>query len=83
MNIKIEIKRADSSNINKRRYDGEVVWFNPKAGYGFVECGGRQFFVHYNAILMDGYRKLEKGQKVSFCLQPYGTYQQAAEVKII
>ncbi|MGI5166921.1 cold shock domain-containing protein [Spirillospora sp. CA-253888] len=28
--------------------------------------GGRDVFVHYSAIQMDGYRSLEQGQRVEF-----------------
>lgn len=36
--------------------------------YGFVtpEGGGKDLFVHHSAIQMDGFRKLEEGNKVSF-----------------
>ncbi|ACY96394.1 MULTISPECIES: cold-shock protein [Thermomonospora] len=46
---------------------GTVKWFNAEKGYGFIAVdGGRDVFVHYSAILMDGYRTLEQGQRVEF-----------------
>ncbi|MFC9973448.1 cold-shock protein [Spirillospora sp. NPDC050679] len=46
---------------------GIVKWFNADKGYGFIEMdGGRDVFVHYSAIQMDGYRSLEQGQRVEF-----------------
>ena len=47
---------------------GTVKWFNAEKGYGFIsnEEGGDDVFVHFSAIVMDGYRRLKEGQKVSF-----------------
>jgi CspA family cold shock protein len=46
---------------------GTVKWFNADKGYGFIAVdGGKDVFVHYSAILMDGYRALEQGQRVEF-----------------
>jgi len=50
--------------------DGVVKWFDAKKGYGFVvspEVDG-DVFVHYTKIQMEGFRKLETGEKVSFDL---------------
>jgi CspA family cold shock protein len=46
---------------------GTVKWFNSGKGYGFIEReDGDDIFVHYSAILGDGYRNLEEGQRVEF-----------------
>ncbi len=46
---------------------GTVKWFNGSKGYGFIErAQGGDIFVHYNAIVGDGYRNLEEGQRVEF-----------------
>ena len=47
---------------------GTVKWFNAEKGYGFIanEEGGEDVFVHFSAIVMDGYRRLKEGQKVSY-----------------
>ena len=47
---------------------GTVRWFNAGKGYGFVagDDGGEDVFVHFSAIVAEGYRKLKEGQKVSF-----------------
>ncbi len=46
---------------------GTVKWFNGSKGYGFIErAEGEDVFVHYNAIVGDGYRNLEEGQRVEF-----------------
>ncbi len=46
---------------------GTVKWFNGGKGYGFIErAEGEDVFVHFNAIVGDGYRNLEEGQRVEF-----------------
>jgi CspA family cold shock protein len=46
---------------------GTVKWFNGSKGYGFIERdSGGDVFVHYNAIIGDGYRNLDEGQRVEF-----------------
>ena len=51
---------------------GTVRWFNAGKGYGFIadDQGGEDVFVHFSAIVADGYRKLKEGQKVSFEIEP-------------
>jgi CspA family cold shock protein len=47
--------------------NGTVKWFNNKKGYGFInEETGRDIFVHFSAIEMDGYRSLNEGENVVF-----------------
>lgn len=48
--------------------NGTVKWFNATKGYGFIanDEGGDDVFVHFSAIVGDGYKTLREGQKVSF-----------------
>ncbi|MGD8752382.1 MAG: cold-shock protein [Anaerolineales bacterium] len=48
--------------------NGTVKWFNGFKGYGFIERddGGDDVFVHFSAIVDDGYRSLDEGQRVEF-----------------
>ena len=49
---------------------GTVKWFNAKKGYGFIsDAEGNDVFVHFSAIVSDGYKTLEEGQKVTFDLE--------------
>ncbi len=55
------------------KYTGEVLWFDPKRGYGFIgwdKDGVKQkdLFVHFSDIVCEGFKTLHKGQKVSFGL---------------
>jgi CspA family cold shock protein len=46
---------------------GTVKWFNAEKGYGFIEVeGGNDVFVHFSAIVAEGYKTLDEGQKVQF-----------------
>ncbi len=46
---------------------GTVKWFNSAKGYGFISRqGGEDVFVHFKAIVGDGYRNLNEGDTVEF-----------------
>ncbi len=47
---------------------GTVKWFNPAKGFGFIENdnGGSDVFVHFSAIVAEGFKTLSEGQKVTF-----------------
>lgn len=46
---------------------GKVKNFDPKKGWGWIAGNDNQdYFVHHSSILMNGYRKLDVGQTVSF-----------------
>jgi len=46
---------------------GTVKWFNNAKGYGFLGCeGGKDVFVHYSSIQVDGYKTLKEGDPVLF-----------------
>jgi CspA family cold shock protein len=49
---------------------GTVKWFNGSKGYGFIEReDGDDVFVHYSAILGEGFRNLDEGQRVEFTIE--------------
>ncbi|MDA8087890.1 MAG: cold-shock protein [Nitrospiraceae bacterium] len=48
-------------------YEGKVKWFNETKGYGFIQQeNGPDIFVHYSAIMADGFKTLNEGDKVNF-----------------
>jgi len=47
--------------------EGTIKWFSSKKGYGFIEQeNGKDLFVHYSAINMDGFKTLSDGDRVHF-----------------
>jgi len=62
---------------------GTVKWFNTEKGYGFIERdGGEDVFVHYSAILGEGFKNLEEGQRVTFEVTQGQKGPQASNVSI-
>jgi CspA family cold shock protein len=46
---------------------GTVKWFNESKGYGFISPEeGKDVFVHFSEIKMDGFKTLNEGQEVQF-----------------
>ncbi|MBT3188430.1 MAG: cold-shock protein [Anaerolineae bacterium] len=63
---------------------GTVKWFNGSKGYGFIErASGGDVFVHFNAIVGDGYKNLEEGQRVEFSVTQGEKGLQAEDVVVL
>ena len=63
---------------------GTVKGFNAEKGFGFIEReSGDDVFVHFSAILGDGFKSLEEGQAVSFEIVEGNRGAQAANVEKI
>jgi cold shock protein len=70
--------------IMSEKEQGTVKWFNGSKGYGFIQrAEGEDVFVHFNAIVGDGYRNLEEGQRVEFIVTQGQKGLQAEEVVVI
>ncbi|NBK46546.1 cold-shock protein [Staphylococcus delphini] len=60
---------------------GVIKWFNSEKGFGFIEReNGDDVFVHFSAIVGDGYKSLEEGQNVDFDIVEGERGAQAANV---
>ena len=60
---------------------GTVKWFNAKKGFGFIsDEAGNDVFVHFSALIMDGYTQLSVGDSVEFEIAQGATGPQAANV---
>ncbi|MDA3862049.1 MAG: cold-shock protein [Melioribacteraceae bacterium] len=66
------------------RKEGTVKWFNSSKGFGFIsQDNGEDVFVHFQAIVSDGYKTLDEGQKVEFEVSQGQKGLQASDVKVI
>lgn len=64
--------------------ESKVKWFNNEKGYGFIEYKENEdIFVHYSAILQDGYKTLNQGDNVYFDLVETAKGFQAKNVQTI
>ena len=65
-----------------RLTQGTVKWFSNEKGYGFIaRPDGDDVFVHFSAIVGDGYRTLSEGQTVEFDIVEGPKGKQAANVR--
>ncbi len=61
---------------------GVVKWFNEEKGFGFItQENGPDVFVHFRAIVGDGFKTLAEGQQVSFEIEQGQKGPQAANVE--
>jgi CspA family cold shock protein len=80
--------RASSSHAAEVLQDmatGVVKWFSDEKGFGFItpDDGGQDAFVHFSAIVGDGFRTLAEGSKVEYELGESPKGPQATNVRMI
>ena len=60
---------------------GTVKWFNNAKGFGFIgREDGPDVFVHYSALVSEGYKSLQEGDVVEFEIVDGQKGPQAANV---
>ena len=63
---------------------GKVKWFNSKKGFGFITGdNGKDYFLHYSNIEMEGYKSLNENDKIEFKVEATDNGETAINVKKI
>ena len=63
---------------------GTVKWFNNQKGFGFITGeDGKDVFVHFSGLNMEGFKTLEEGQNVEYDVTEGENGPQATNVTAI
>lgn len=63
---------------------GTVKWFNNQKGYGFITAeDGKDVFVHFSGLNMEGFKTLEDGAAVEFDITDGAKGPQAVNVEVV
>ena len=63
---------------------GTVKWFNNQKGYGFITAeDGKDVFVHFSGLNMEGFKTLEEGASVEFDITDGANGPQAVNVEVV
>ena len=63
---------------------GTVKWFNNQKGYGFItDSEGKDIFVHYSVLNMEGFKALQERQNVEFDVIETEKGSQAMNITVI
>ena len=63
---------------------GTVKWFNNQKGYGFITAeDGKDVFVHFSGLNMEGFKSLEEGAAVEFEITDGAKGPQAVNVEVV
>lgn len=63
---------------------GTVKGFNNQKGYGFITAeDGKDVFVHFSGLNMEGFKTLEEGAAVEFDITDGAKGPQAVNVEVV
>lgn len=63
---------------------GTVKWFNNQKGYGFITAeDGKDVFVHFSGLNMEGFKTLEESASVEFDITDGAKGPQAVNVEVV
>ena len=63
---------------------GTVKWFNNQKGYGFITGeDGKDVFVHFSGLNMEGFKTLNEGQTVEYEVTEGEKGPQAVNVTVV
>ena len=63
---------------------GTVKWFNNQKGYGFITAeDGKDVFVHFPGLNLEGFKTLEEGAAVEFDITDGAKGPQAVNVEVV
>jgi cold-shock DNA-binding protein family len=70
--------------IMSNQATGIVKWFNEEKGFGFItrDNGEKDVFVHFRAIVGEGFKTLTEGQRVNFTVEQGQKGPQASDVSV-
>lgn len=64
-----------------RPMKGKIKKFNKEKGYGFIHAEDDQdYFFHYSALVMDGFKTIEEGESVEFDVLPSDRGPRATDI---
>src|SRR5712691_2777540 len=73
------------STLETRMATGNVKWFNPTKGYGFIQPtggGGKDVFVHISAVEQAGLSTLNEGQSIEYEIESNRGKESAVKLKV-
>ena len=63
--------------------DGQVKWYDPKKGFGFVAvAGSKDVFIHRSVLAREGISELQEGQRIHMRVVPGAKGLEATSVEI-
>jgi CspA family cold shock protein len=73
--------RAPTGPAEER--DGQVKWYDPKKGFGFVAVeGSKDVFIHRSVLAREGITELQEGQRIHMRVVPGAKGLEATSVEL-